>query len=88
LIGRDLDFEHGLAPLNSIAVLQVGGIDANAVDEGTVRRAEIAQKTLRRRYLENTVVTLKKAVLRQAELRIFASTDHECVVLIEGEVAS
>ena len=69
-------------------MFQVSGLDSNSVDESPVRRSEVPKKTLWRRDLKDAVMSGKKPVLRQAELRIFTSPDHEGVVLVEGEVAS
>jgi hypothetical protein len=69
-------------------VLEVGGLDSDPVHKGSVSRAKIAEKTLGRSDLEDTVMARKKTIVRQAKLSILASPDHECIVLIKCEVAS
>jgi hypothetical protein len=86
-IGGNLDFEHGFAALYAVAAFQVTGFDADAVDERSVGRAEIAQETLRRRDFQNAVVARKIAVLRQAKMCIFAAPNHKCFVLFKRKDA-
>jgi hypothetical protein len=66
----------------------VSGLNSNAVDKRTVSRSEIPKETLWRCDLKDAVMAGEEPVLRQAELRIFTSPDHEGVVLVEGEVAA
>ena len=86
--GRNFNLENSFAALDPIAVFQVRGFDANTVYKSSVGRAQVAQETLWRRDLENAVMARKETVVRQAELSILAAPDHECVVLVECEVAS
>jgi hypothetical protein len=88
LVRRDFHLEHGFSALDPVTVLEMRGLDPNPVYEGTIRGSQVAKKALRRGDLEYAVMARKESILRQAKLRIFTSPDHECVVLVECEVAS
>jgi len=69
-------------------MLQVRGLDPDPIYESSVCRTEVTEESLRRSDLENAVMARKESVLRQAELRVVTSPDHESVVLVESEVAA
>jgi hypothetical protein len=80
---RYLDLKNCFPALYTVAVSQMGSVDPYAVYIGSVGGTEVAQKGLRRGYLENTVMAREKTVVRQAKLGILAPPDHKCVVLVE-----
>src|SRR3954464_4796967 len=63
-------------------------VDAYSIYKCSVGRTEITEKTLRRRDLEDAVMARKESILRQTELSVLATSDHECIVLVEREVAA
>ena len=72
--------------LKPIAALQKNFLNALAVDECSVGRAEVAQKTTRRRNFEQTMVAGKELIFGKVKMRVLAASDQKRIVLIEGEL--
>ena len=87
-IGRNFDLDNRLAALYPVTAFQINRVCPLAIDESPVERAQIAEKTLRRRDLEKAVMAGKIPVLGQAELRGFGASDQKRVVLVKSENSS
>jgi len=88
MVRRDSNLENCLAALDSIAVFQIRRIYAYTVHKGSVCGTEVAKECLGRGNLDDAMMTREETVVRKAEMRVLASADHECVVLIESKRSS
>src|SRR5205085_642282 len=79
--------EHGLAALYAVAVSEVCLLNLLPVDVSSVGRAKIAQVTTGRRNLKQAMVTRKKSIFGQTQVRRIATPYQERIVLIEDETS-
>src|SRR5690606_26183333 len=88
LVRTYFNLQNRFAALDAVTMLQMRGLNADAVYERPVRRAQITQETLRRGDLDKTVMARKKTIMRQTEMCVLAPADHERIMLFKGEVSS
>jgi len=88
LVGRDLYLEDRFPALYPIGIFQMRGFDPNTVNECTVGRTEITKESLWWGDLNYAMMAREIAVMRKTKVRVLASSDHECIMLVKGEHAS